>query len=152
MSTVVEKAKEIIEPVVENLGYELVDIEYKSLYGKMNLTVFIYSQNGVSLEDCEKVNNALDEPLEQNDITDGKPYILNISSPGLDRFFKTQRDYERNLNKQVEIVFKQPLNKADKVSGKLLEINDDTIKMIIKGKPTLINKVNIKSARPYVKF
>lgn len=149
---VLERATNLIKPIVEELGYELVDIEYKSLYGKMNLTVYIYTPHGVTLDDCEKVNNALDQPLEENDITDGKSYILNISSPGLERPFKTDRDYQRNLDNQIEVFLKQPIEKMHTVIGKLKEVGDEDISIIIKGKPTKINKSNIKSARPYVKF
>ena len=72
-----------IAPIIEDMGYEVVDIEYKKLYNQMNLTFYIYKQGGITIEDCERVNNALDAPLEQYDITQGQPYILNISSPAL---------------------------------------------------------------------
>ena len=86
----------IIEDVVTALGYELVDVEYKTLYGDKHLIVYIASEKGVSLDDCETVSNALDAPLDALDPTSSMPYCLDVSSPGLDRPFKSQRDYERN--------------------------------------------------------
>ncbi len=91
-----EKTTEIIDkllrPKIEELGYEIVDIEYVKKYGQMNLTVFIDIPRGVSLDDCELVHNAVNPILDEADPIK-EAYVLNISSPGLDRPFKKQRDF-----------------------------------------------------------
>ena len=103
INSVIEKAMPIIQDVVTALGYELVDVEYKTLYGDKHLIVYIASEKGVSLDDCETVSNALDAPLDALDPTSSMPYCLDVSSPGLDRPFKSQRDYERNYGSKVEV-------------------------------------------------
>lgn len=103
MADVVALAKEKITPLIEQMGYEVVDIEYKKIYDDMNLTFFIYKKEGISLEDCENVNNMIELPLDEIDITDGQPYILNISSPGLDRPIITDKDFERNIDTEIEV-------------------------------------------------
>ena len=100
----------IIEDVVTALGYELVDVEYKTLYGDKHLIVYIASEKGVSLDDCETVSNALDAPLDALDPTSSMPYCLDVSSPGLDRPFKSQRDYERNYGSKVEVKLFAPID------------------------------------------
>jgi len=129
INNVIEKAMPVIKEVLDTLGYELVDVEYKTLYGDKHLIVYIASEHGVSLDDCEKVSNALDAPLDALDPTVDAPYCLDVSSPGLDRPFKSQRDYERNYGSDD--------------SGVTLEIDGQ-------------NKVFANSAvalvRPYVEF
>lgn len=69
-----------INPIVEGLGYEIVDVEWAKRDGADNLTVYIDIPTGVSLDDCEKVHRAIDPVLDELDPTDGKPYVLNVSS------------------------------------------------------------------------
>ena len=98
-----------INPVVTSLGYEIVEVEITHKNGETTLTVYIDIPTGVSLDDCEKVHYAIDPVLDELDPSEGKPYVLNVSSPGLDRPFKKQRDYERNYGKEVEVKLYAPI-------------------------------------------
>ena len=110
MSKVTDSVQQNISPIIEALGYEVVDVEYKSLPDKQWHLVFrIDSPNGVTLNDCEKVSNAIDGSLEALDPTGGAPYCLDVSSPGLDRPFKTARDFERGIGKEIEIKLYEPM-------------------------------------------
>ena len=123
---IVEKVDSLIRDTIERLGYEIVDIEYKKQYGQMNLTVFIDIEKGVSLDDCETVHNAVNPILDEADPIDGT-YILNISSPGLDRPFKKQRDFERNYGREVEVKLYAPLMGKKNYEGVLKEKTDSTV-------------------------
>ena len=105
MSEVSLKVEKFAKPIVEELGYELVEIEYAKKNTGYNLTVFIDNKQGITLDDCEKVSRALDQILEDEDPTNGEAYIFNVSSVGLDRPLKKDRDFERNLNKEIEVKF-----------------------------------------------
>ena len=143
---------EKLEPVVSGIGYEIVDIEFEKKYGEDNLTVFIDCPQGVSLDDCEKVHYAIDPVLDEIDPTGGKPYVLNVSSPGLDRPFKKQRDYERNYGKEVEIKLYAPL-KGKKIYEGVLENRSETVTVVTVEKETLtIENNRIALVRPLVKF
>lgn len=108
---VVDEVNKNIVPLIEKMGYEVVETEYvKRMDKDMHLVIYIHSENGISLDDCEKVNNAIEAPLDELDLTCGKPYILDISSPGLDRVFKTERDFIRNAGKEVEVSLYAPAN------------------------------------------
>lgn len=136
------------------MGYELVDIEYKVQYGDMHLIVFIAGKRGISLDDCEAVSNALDAPLDALDPTDGRSYCLDVSSPGLDRPFKTQRDYERNYGNTVEIKLFAPLpgSKLKQYVGKLVSRSET--ELVIEtddGKITIENSL-AALVRPYIEF
>lgn len=152
MSKVVLLAKAKIAPIIEEIGYEVVDIEYEKIYDEMNLTFYIYKKEGISLEDCEKVNNLIELPLDEIDITEGESYVLNISSPGLDRPIITKKDYERNIDTEVEIILIEPISKKKKLEGKLLSFDESTVTINHKTKQITIQKSNIKTTRPYIKF
>lgn len=141
-----------IDPVVTQLGYEIVDVEITKKNGETALTVYIDIASGVSLDDCEKVHYAIDPVLDEIDASDGKPYTLNVSSPGLDRPFKKQRDFERNYGKEVEVKLYAPI-KGVKVFEGVLESHDQNVTVInADGKQTSIENTRIALVRPLVKF
>ena len=143
---------EKIEPTVSGLGYEVVDVEFAKKYGEDNLTVFIDCPNGVSLDDCEKVHYAIDPLLDELDPTGGKPYVLNVSSPGLDRPFKKQRDYERNYGKEVEIKLYAPQKGVKLFEGVLVSRNENTVNFEVKGEQITFENTKVAFVRPLVKF
>ena len=143
---------EKIEPTVSGLGYEVVDVEFAKKYGEDNLTVFIDCPSGVSLDDCEKVHYAIDPLLDELDPTGGKPYVLNVSSPGLDRPFKKQRDYERNYGKEVEIKLYAPQKGVKLFEGVLVSRNENTVTIEVKGEQITLENTKVAFVRPLVKF
>ncbi len=152
MSEVIQKANEFIVPIIEELGYEVVEVEYKKILQDMNLTFYIYHKNGITLEDCEKVNNALEEPLDRFDITNGAPYVLNISSPGLDRPIVSEADFRRSLDTEVEVLLKEKIGKKTKLWGILTQYDEQKIVLTKDNTNTEILRPNIKLVRPYIKF
>lgn len=123
------KVQEFVEPIITEMGYELVDVEYRKQNGEPSLTIFVTNEQGVSLDDLEKIHHVMDEKLDELNPTDDAPYILNISSPGLDRPFKTDRDYIRNLGKEVEVKLFSALNGEKLITGVLEEYDGKFIKV-----------------------
>ncbi|NLL56117.1 MAG: ribosome maturation factor RimP [Clostridiales bacterium] len=152
MSDVVRNAREYIAPVVERLGFELVDIEYKKIYEQNNLTVYIFKKGGVTIDDCALVNDALDSVLEENDITFGQSYILNISSPGLDREVVTNDDFRRSLDTELELIFINPLGKKKQTHGILTSYDKESVTLKQKNKEIKYDRNNLKVIRPYINF
>lgn len=103
MSKVIDLVESNIIKAVEDLGYEIVEITYKKYLGDMNLTIFIDKDGGVDLNGCELVHKTIDPILDEIDPTNGEKYILNVSSPGIDRPLKTERDYKRNMDTEVNV-------------------------------------------------
>jgi len=124
---VVDKAIKIIKPVVEEMGYVFVDLEYKKEFSGYVLALTIDKDGGVDINDCEKVSRALDIPLDENDITDGKSYNFNVSSYGLDRAFKTDYDFNKHIGKMVDVKFYAPFNGKKLIEGILLAFNNDCV-------------------------
>ncbi len=145
--------KTAIEPILLNNGYELVDLEFKKLYGEDSLIVFIYKQGGVDLDDCEKVNTLLDSVMDELDPTNGEPYHLTISSPGLDRPVVTDADFRRNIGEDLEAIYIKRDEKGKKrVHGILKSYDSDQFVLLIDGIEKVIKKDAIKKLQPYIKF
>lgn len=147
-----ESVKEKINPMITELGYEIVDVEFEKKYGEDNLTIYIDIPSGVSLDDCEKVSNAIDPLLDELDPTQGKPYVLNVSSPGLDRPFKTQRDFERNYGKEIEIKLYAPLKGKKLYEGVLVARDENVLTLKLGDEEIKLENSKIALARPLVKF
>lgn len=143
---------EKIGPVLAALGYELVDVEFAKKYGEDHLTVFIDKPEGVSLDDCERAHYAIDPIMDELDPTCGKPYCLDVSSPGLDRPLRTQRDFERNYGKEVEVKLYAPLKGKKTYEGVLVSRTDNALTLGADGGEIVIESNKIAIVRPLVKF
>lgn len=126
---IVDKGIKIIKPIVEQLGYIFVDLEYKKEFSGNVLALTIDSPNGITINDCEKVSKALDIPLDENDITNGASYNFNVSSYGLDRAFKNDYDYNKHLNKLVDIKFYVPYKSNKEITAELINFDNDNIEI-----------------------
>jgi ribosome maturation factor RimP len=104
----ISEIEETLAPIAQELSIEIVEVEFKQ-GREPALTVYIDTETGVDLDTCEKFHRAIDPVLDELDPTFGAPYTLNVSSPGLDRPFKTARDFERNMGKKVEVKLFAPL-------------------------------------------
>ncbi len=122
----VDEIRQAIAPVAESMGVEIVDLEWK-LGADPALTVFIETEDGVDLDTCAAFNNAVDPVLEEFDPTFGVPYTLNISSPGLDRPFKTERDFARNIGSDVEIKLYAPIRGKKFLEGTLADFDESSV-------------------------
>lgn len=144
----------VAEKIVSDLGYVLVDVEYKKQNSGMVLELFIDSENGISINDCEKVSKALDEPLDTLDPTNGTPYSLNVSSLGLDRPITTEYQFNKYKNSEVELKFYEPLKPYNKkvLQGILKSWNLETVKVLINSKEETISKKSIAQIVPVIKF
>lgn len=138
---------DLSKPIVENLGYELVEVNYDTIEEEKYITIVIYSPNGITFDDCKKVSKALDEPLDELDPTCNESYNLNVSSLGLDRELKTKRDFERFLNQEIEVKVN-----SNKIVGVLSSIDENSIKLIVKNTHKTIKLNEITKAKPYIKF
>ena len=153
MVNVKEKVEKLIEPIVQENGCELVEVAYEKKFDGMNLTIYIDKKGGVTIDDCENVHRAIDEPLDELDPTNGAPYTLNVSSPGLDREIKTDKDFSRNLGEELEVNLYQKVLKAKKFIG-VLESFDEQ-KIVLKDHKSgliEIERNKIAKAIKYIKF
>jgi len=123
-SKVIDRCNTSIVPIIENLGYDVLEVEYVKKVDGMNLTFYIDKPEGITIDDCEIVNNAITDVLDEINVSDDAPYILNVSSAGLDRPIKNIKDFIRNKGKQVEIKLYVPINKQKLFVGELVDFDE----------------------------
>ena len=153
MANVKKQVEDFVAPIAEGLGLEVVEVAYEKKYDGMNLTIFIDKKGGVNLEDCEKLHRAIDEPLDELDPTNGASYTLNVSSPGLDREIKTDKDFNRNINEVLEINLFKKIGLNKKFVGELLSFDENKITIKDKkGKEIEIERSLISKATKYIEF
>lgn len=123
-----------LQPIATSVGVEIIDAQWNAR--EKSLTVFIDREGGVDLNLCEIFHHAIDEPLDELDPTYGEPYTLNCSSAGLDRPFKTERDFLKNLGEKIEVHLYAPFGGKKYYEGELLSFTDGVI-AVKAGKETI---------------
>ncbi|MDD4110419.1 MAG: ribosome maturation factor RimP [Clostridia bacterium] len=116
-----------VNPIIEGMGYEVVEVEYAKKIDGMNLTFFIDKVGGIKIDDCEKVHRAIDNQLDELNPTADEKYILSVSSVGLDRPIKTDKDLQRNIGKEVDIKLYVPINKKKDYTGILIAFDSESV-------------------------
>lgn len=152
MSKISEEVEKFLSPIVKELGCEIVEVEFAKKYNGDNLTIFIDKPEGITIEDCEKVHNAIDLPLDELNPTNDKPYTLNVSSPGIDRPIVTDKDYNRNIGTEIEVKLFQAILKKKTYVGTLLRFSSDEIVLDVDGKEMTIDRKLISKATKYIDF
>lgn len=150
-ATIVE---ENLTKVIEDLGYELYEVEYVKKQNGMNLTIFITSEKGpITLKDCELVHRTVDPILDELDPTNGAGYYLNVSSVGLDKPIKSDKDFKRCLNTEIIVkLFAQKDNYNKEIIGILKSFDDVQIEVEVNGSSTVVLRQNIAVCKPNVKI
>jgi len=118
--------KSIAEPIVEELGFELVDVEYVREGSNWYLRVFIDKDGGVTVDDCEAVSLPLSKKLDEIDPI-SRSYIFEVSSPGVERPFKTPRDFEKAIGKRVRARFFKAIDGIKTVEGILEQYDGKSV-------------------------
>lgn len=128
MAGYVEKTVEkLAEELLADTGLELVDVEYvkeKDWY----LRVYIDKPEGIDIEDCQALSEKLEKELDEKNVVPGS-YILEVSSPGLDRVLKKEKDFVREAGKIVDVSLYEPLDGSKQITGKLIGCEDNALKL-----------------------
>ena len=114
----------LITPIVKKYNFELVDVEYVKEGGNYYLRAYIDKEGGINVDDCEVVSRQFSDLLDAQDFIEGS-YILEVSSPGLGRPLKKEKDYKRSMGKEIEIRTYRAINKEKEFYG-VLSAYDET--------------------------
>ena len=127
MANIEEKVTKLVEPIIENLGYELYDVEYAKEGKNYFLRIFIDNEKGIDLNDCEKVNDAVNDILDTENYIK-EQYFLEISSPGIERVLRKDKHLEKNIGEEISVkLFKKDENGKKEYLGKLKNFNQEKI-------------------------
>jgi len=142
-----QKAEELILPIIDANGFELVDVEYVKEGQDMYLRAYIDKEGGITIDDCETVSRAFSDKLDEADLIPDA-YILEVSSPGLGRPLKKEKDYKRSLGKDVEIRTYKSIDGEKEFTGILKSYDADTVTIENEdGTETVFNKKDISLIR-----
>lgn len=146
-----QKAEKLLTPIVEANGFELVDVEYVKEVGEWYLRGYIDKPGGITVNDCEVVSRAFSDKLDEHDFIEDS-YIMEISSPGLDRPLKKDKDFERNMGKMVELRTYRPIEKQKEFCGVLAAYDGNSVTIEEDGESRTFDKKEIALIRLYIEF
>ena len=110
--------KEKIQPIIDNLGAEIVEITLHRTGKKLELRLLVDKDKGIAIDECALISRQIGHLLEQESIINER-YLLEVSSPGLDRSLKTKRDFERVIPDMIDIWLSEPANEKSFISGNI---------------------------------
>lgn len=121
-----QKTEAILQPIIDANGFELVDVEYVKEGGTWYLRAYIDKPGGITVDDCELVSRAANDILDEQDFIE-ESYIFEVSSPGLGRPLKKEKDFKRSLGEEVEIRTYRAIDRQKEFTGVLCEYDADTV-------------------------
>ena len=153
MGKIESSVKQLVAPIAAECDCTVVDVEYKKQPDGMHLFVFIDKKGGVTIDDCEKVHMAIDQPLDELDPTAGASYILNVSSPGLDRNLNTAEQLSLATGELVDIhTFSKINGQKEFVGATLNAFSEDEIQITHNKKAQTIPRKQISKITKHIEF
>ena len=124
------KTQELIQPLIDAHNFELVDVEYVKEGSDWYLRVYIDKEGGITVDDCEVISRAFNEILDREDYISDQ-YIFEVSSPGLLRPLKKEKDYKRSIGKLIDIKLYKAQDKQKEFTGVLKAYDDETVTLVM---------------------
>ena len=141
-----QKAEALILPIVEAQGFELVDVEYVKEGSNYYLRAYIDKPQGITVDDCEVVSRAFSQKLDEEDFIE-EAYIMEVSTPGLGRPLKKEKDYKRSMGKELEIRTYRAVNREKEFYGILTAYDENSVTIDCEGEEKTFQKSDIALIR-----
>ncbi len=141
----------LVQPVVDDFGFELVDVEFVKEGSDHYLRAYINKEGGITINDCEAVSRKVNDLLDKEDFIEDS-YIFEVSSPGLGRQLKKEKDFVRSVGKEIDVKLFKAIGKRKDFSGILKENTENAITLTEDGKDLTFEKKDIALARLSVHF
>jgi len=141
----IRKVTELVSPVLDEMGFELVDIECFSQYGRWVLRIYVDKEGGITLDECARVSREVGNLMDVKDISP-HGYVLEVSSPGLNRPLKKEKDFERAIGKKVKIKMFAPINGRRRFTGYLKEVKQGNVSLEIDNNLFALSRKDIEKA------
>lgn len=148
----IEQVKPSVENKLKELGFELFDLRFFQAGSRSILRVTIDSPEGVKIADCELVSNELSLLLDAENFSPNRPYNLEVSSPGIDRPLKTERDYRRIIGKDVRLHLTEGVDGKKTITGEVVSCEDNKLKVKYENKIVDIPLSDIYSGKEEIRF
>jgi len=145
------KAEELIAPILAENSFELVDMEFVKEAGSFYLRAYIDKEGGITIDDCELVSRAFSDKLDAEDFID-ESYILEVSSPGLLRPLKKDRDFQRKLGERIELKTYRMVDGSKDFEGILKAFDKTEVTVETDEGERRFQRSDLALVRPYVEF
>ena len=146
-----QKTEQLLLPIMEEHQFELVDVEFVKEAGNWFLRAYIDKPGGIGVDDCETVSRRLSDLLDEQDFIE-ESYILEVSSPGLDRILKRDREYVKYKGRMVDVKLYEAINKQKHLTAELVEKTADELILDDEGTRLAINLKNVAQVRLAIMF
>ena len=143
--------EELVMPIIEEGNFELVDVEYVKEGANWYLRVYADKEGGINIDDCVTISRALEVKLDEKDVI-ADAYILEVSSPGLGRQLKKDRDYKRSLGEEIEFKLYKARNKQKEFEGILKDFDEDTFTITLDDEDVVFDRKDVAMMRLAVHF
>ena len=144
-SPVIKEVTALIEPILDDMEIELVDIEFLSEQGRWVLRIYVDQSGGITLDACARVSREIDDLIEVKDIFH-QGYVLEVSSPGLNRPLKKEKDFEKAVGKKIKIRMATPLKGQRNFRGSLRSFQDGVLYLSVKDNLLLLPYGDVEKA------
>ena len=141
-----QKTEKLVLPIIEENNFELVDVEYVKEAGNWYLRVYVDKEGGIAVDDCEVVSRALSDKLDVEDFIEDS-YILEVSSPGLGRPLKKEKDFVRSIGKEVDIHLYKSIDRQKEFTGVLKSYSKEEIILQIEDNDVSFDRTNVALIR-----
>ena len=145
------RTEAMVLPIIEENGFELVDVEYVKEGANWYLRVYADKEGGISIDDCVLISRALEEKLDEEDFIEDA-YILEVSSPGLGRQLKKEKDFQRSLGEKVECRLYKAVDGQKEFEGILKDFTEETVTLASDSGDMVINRSDIAAIRLAIDF
>ena len=147
-----QTTEQLLLPIIESHGFELVDVEYVKEAGTWYLRAYIDKPGGITVDDCEVVSRSFSDILDEKDYIEDT-YIFEVSSPGLGRPLKKEKDFARSIGEEVEIRTYRAIDRQKEFIGILVEYDKDTVTIEYEDETTQVfNRTDIALIRLALNF
>jgi len=143
--------EELVMPIMEEGNFELVDVEYVKEGANWYLRVYADKEGGINIDDCVTISRALEVKLDEKDVIEDA-YILEVSSPGLGRQLKKDRDYKRSLGEEIEFKLYKARNKQKEFEGILKDFDEHTFTITLENEDVVFDRKDVAMMRLAVHF
>ncbi len=147
----INEVSNFIEPVLEDMGFELIDIEYLSENGRWVLRIFADKSGGITLDECARVSREVGDLLEIKDLIK-QEYVLEVSSPGLNRPLKKEKDFLWAIGKKVKLKMFAAIDGRRRFKGSLLKLKEGDLHIEIDGQVFILALRDVEKANLVYKF
>jgi len=151
LNLIADQIISLAEPILDEMGFELVDAEYLSEHGRWVLRLYIDKTDGITVDDCARVSREVEGIIDIKDIINNE-YVLEVSSPGLNRPLKKEKDFIRVIGKKIRVRMRNPVDGRKNYSGRLKKYKDRDIYLEVDGELMALSRQDIEKANLVYEF